>query len=289
MALQKAASLKPEPSFWYNLGQNFRKAFHSAEEEQAYYAALQANPKFAPALAGLAYLALLKSDYDKATATAREALAADSQDAEAHYIIGVGRLNGGSFADAMNEAEAALKSHPRYAAALLLKYQAMLGQWVKGREERSAQDSLQYLKSLQTVLEDGVKLGDELEEAELWQEQLKLLNRMADRFTSADASAKSEQNAVSIKSLTQKPRLTYKEKAKYTEEARQAQVQGVVALQLLISAEGQVKDILVVRLLSHGLTIKAVEAAHSMKFEPGMKDGQRVAVLVNVEFSFNIY
>ena len=112
---------------------------------------------------------------------------------------------------------------------------------------------------------------------------------MADRFTSADASAKSEQNAVSIKSLTQKPRLTYKEKAKYTEEARQAQVQGVVALQLLISAEGQVKDILVVRLLSHGLTIKAVEAAHSMKFEPGMKDGQRVAVLVNVEFSFNIY
>ncbi|HZS04328.1 MAG TPA: TonB family protein [Blastocatellia bacterium] len=95
---------------------------------------------------------------------------------------------------------------------------------------------------------------------------------------------------VPYSALSTKPVVLYKEKAKYTEEARQNKIQGVVLLSMIVTAEGTVRDVRVVRGLPDGLTESAIEAAKKMKFKPATKNGEPVATkLGSVEFSFNIY
>lgn len=89
--------------------------------------------------------------------------------------------------------------------------------------------------------------------------------------------------------LSTQPVILYKEKAKYTEEARQNKIQGAVVLNLIVTADGSVTGIRVIRGLPDGLTEKAIEAAQRMKFKPGTKNGDPVATRMNIEFSFNIY
>jgi TonB family protein len=43
------------------------------------------------------------------------------------------------------------------------------------------------------------------------------------------------------------------------------------------------------RSLGMGLDQKAIDAVKLWKFEPGMKDGQAVAVQVNIEVNFRLY
>jgi len=87
---------------------------------------------------------------------------------------------------------------------------------------------------------------------------------------------------------TLKPTIIYREKPKYTAEARDNGVQGIVVLNVVFTADGQITNIRVVRGLSYGLTEKAIEAAAKIRFIPAMKDGQPVSVRGNLEFSFNL-
>lgn len=90
--------------------------------------------------------------------------------------------------------------------------------------------------------------------------------------------------------LSTRPVLLHKEKARYTEEARQNKIQGAVVLSFIVTADGSVRDIKVVRGLPDGLTESAIDAARKMKWKPATKNGEPVATrLSNVEFSFNIY
>jgi len=75
----------------------------------------------------------------------------------------------------------------------------------------------------------------------------------------------------------------------YTDEARKAKYQGTAFFWLVIMPNGETKDIRVVRPLGFGLDEKALSAISTWTFEPAMKDGQPVAVMVNVEVSFRLY
>ena len=83
--------------------------------------------------------------------------------------------------------------------------------------------------------------------------------------------------------------IVYRPEPNYTEEARRARVSGFVRLRVVLGAEGEVKDISVMKGLSKGLTEKAVEAARHMLFFPAVKDGRPVSQRVIVEHNFNIY
>ncbi|MFN0119638.1 MAG: energy transducer TonB [Blastocatellia bacterium] len=78
-------------------------------------------------------------------------------------------------------------------------------------------------------------------------------------------------------------------KGRYTEEARQNKIQGVVTLSVIVTADGGVTGIRVVRGLPDGLTESAIEAAKKSRFKPATKSGEPVATRMNLEFSFNIY
>jgi TonB family protein len=84
------------------------------------------------------------------------------------------------------------------------------------------------------------------------------------------------------------PVAIYKPEPQYSEEARKARWSGMVTLWVEVDASGQVTNINVMKPLGLGLDEKAVEAVSKWKFQPGMKGGQPVPVLVQVDVTFRL-
>ncbi len=80
----------------------------------------------------------------------------------------------------------------------------------------------------------------------------------------------------------------YKLEPEYSEEARKAKYSGTVLLSLVIDANGNTRDIHVMRPLGLGLDEKAIVAVAKWRFRPAMKDGHPVAVQAQVEVNFRL-
>ena len=85
------------------------------------------------------------------------------------------------------------------------------------------------------------------------------------------------------------PQVIFNPEPSFSDEARKAKVQGVVMLYLVVGKDGKTYNIRVGQALGMGLDEKAVEAVRTWRFEPAHKDGQPVAVQVNVEVNFRLY
>jgi len=85
------------------------------------------------------------------------------------------------------------------------------------------------------------------------------------------------------------PRLIYGPDPEFSEEARKAKYQGIVVLWMIVGTDGRTREIHVQRSLGMGLDEKAIEAVRVWRFEPARKNGQAVAVQVNVEVNFRLY
>src|SRR5437016_12199894 len=85
------------------------------------------------------------------------------------------------------------------------------------------------------------------------------------------------------------PRAIYQPDPEYSEEARKAKYQGTAVLWVIVGADGRPHEVRVARSVGMGLDEKAVEAVRTWKFEPARKNGQPVAVQINVELSFRLY
>jgi TonB family protein len=85
------------------------------------------------------------------------------------------------------------------------------------------------------------------------------------------------------------PKVLFQPDPEYSEEARKAKYQGTVVLWLVVGPDGRAHDIRVARTLGLGLDEKAMEAVKTWKFEPAMKDGRPVSVMINVEVTFRLY
>jgi len=85
------------------------------------------------------------------------------------------------------------------------------------------------------------------------------------------------------------PKIIYQPDPEYSEEARKAKYSGTCMLWLVVGPDGKPRDIRVARTLGLGLDEKAIEAVRTWRFEPAMRDGRPVAVMINVEVSFRLY
>ena len=74
----------------------------------------------------------------------------------------------------------------------------------------------------------------------------------------------------------------------YAEEAQREHVEGTVILWLIIDEHGLPHDIKVARSAGHGLDEKAIEAVRQWRFDPARKDGNPVAVQINIEVKFRL-
>ena len=74
----------------------------------------------------------------------------------------------------------------------------------------------------------------------------------------------------------------------YTIDARNAKIQGTVILVTIVNLKGVAEQIRVQRSLDPGLDESAVQAVRLWKFAPATKDGQPVAVMINVQVNFRL-
>ena len=88
--------------------------------------------------------------------------------------------------------------------------------------------------------------------------------------------------------ITDLPTILFKVDPQYSEEARRAQYQGTVVLEVIIRSDGTLEILRVVRSLDFGLDENAIQALKQWKFRPGMRNGQPVDVVLNIEVNFNL-
>jgi TonB family protein len=93
----------------------------------------------------------------------------------------------------------------------------------------------------------------------------------------------------SPKEVTRKAVITYNPEPLFTEEARKNNTVGEVILRVVLSSSGSVTNIVPVKRLPDGLTEKAIEAAHKIRFTPAEKDGHKVSQYSTIVYNFNIY
>lgn len=85
------------------------------------------------------------------------------------------------------------------------------------------------------------------------------------------------------------PAVIHSVEPEFSEQARSASLQGTVALQLIVDAEGNPQNIRVTRHLGMGLDEKAMEAVRQYKFRPAMYQGHPVAVQIVVDIDFHLH
>jgi|ERR1039458_4701638 TonB family protein len=80
--------------------------------------------------------------------------------------------------------------------------------------------------------------------------------------------------------------ITYKPRPVYTDEGRQLKIEGEVLLQVVFSANGQIRIVKVMRGLGHGLDESAVRAAEQIQFKPALRDGHPAdfEAVLHIEF-----
>jgi protein TonB len=84
------------------------------------------------------------------------------------------------------------------------------------------------------------------------------------------------------------PRLLREVKANYTEEARRQGVQGQVTLEIVVSRDGSVSSVRIVRGLGHGLDRMAIDAVRQWRFAPAKRHGVPVDVIAEVSVQFKL-
>lgn len=84
------------------------------------------------------------------------------------------------------------------------------------------------------------------------------------------------------------PRVVRNVPPEYTIEARQAGIEGAVILECTIHEDGRIEVLRVVRSLGFGLDDAAIDVIEQWEFVAGTRDGEPVAVVINVEVHFNL-
>ncbi|RPJ78089.1 MAG: energy transducer TonB [Acidobacteria bacterium] len=113
---------------------------------------------------------------------------------------------------------------------------------------------------------------------------------LARRATKAPGALAAEPGAPFVASGLTPPRAVHEVKPEYTKAAKEAGIQGSVSLEVVVLADGTVRDVTVKKSLDaeRGLDAEAVKAARQWRFEPGRKDGKPVPVLVTLEMTFSL-
>jgi TonB family protein len=86
----------------------------------------------------------------------------------------------------------------------------------------------------------------------------------------------------------QPPRILFTPDPGYTKQAREAHLQGIVLVSLVLGVDGQVHDVKVQKGLGRGLDEKAIEVVQEWRFRPALENGHPVSSKLNVEVSFRL-
>ena len=84
------------------------------------------------------------------------------------------------------------------------------------------------------------------------------------------------------------PKVLSRAEPTYTEEARSAKLRGVVLLYVEVTDDGQVAGVQVLRDIGKGLGTSAAQALKQWTFQPAIRDGAPVGLILPVEVNFSL-
>jgi TonB family protein len=293
---------KDDAQAWLHLGIAYSRAGKSKDARKAFERAIKISPNTPQAYIGMAYIFMDAEALADAERHALRAIAVDAGNAEAHYALGLIALRQNSPAKALAEAETALRLNPNFAGALILKSEAALEVYAVGHVERdakyralnqpvpplSAEERAGRKKMLTEAaesLEKYLKMSPSSPSAARLREQAETLRLHVDAASGSGGMP----SVYPAGEVTTRANIVSKPEPLYTERARNSGITGTVRLRMLLSFDGRVRQIHVVKGLGGGLTEKAIEAARAIKFTPAVKDGRPVSQFVTIEYNFNIY
>jgi TonB family protein len=96
----------------------------------------------------------------------------------------------------------------------------------------------------------------------------------------------SPDNIVPLEQVDTPPVLKERVNPKYPAAALERKIEGIVVVNALISETGDVLDVVVVQGLAGGLNEETVKAVMQWKYEPAVKDGQKVKVRKPISITF---
>lgn len=287
-ALQKAVKKDGEDyDAWYFLGLAQVKTADLKGATGCLEKAVKLRPESIAAHTSLSYTLLLRNKLPDSIREAQTTINLEPRLADPHYFIGVARLRMDARKEALLEAEMAIKLNPDYAAAYLLKSQALvsfLGEAVVLEPKLSSQEHQDRYREAAEALQKYLQLSPESKDKQIWIEQLESL-QMYSTFHQPNGNGEvHSSNEVKVKA-----KVLAKPPAGYTETARRNQVTGTVVLRTIFAADGRVKHILVVKGLPDGLSEQCIRAAQRIKFTPATIDGKPVSMFMQLEYSFSLY
>ena len=94
------------------------------------------------------------------------------------------------------------------------------------------------------------------------------------------------ENVVPLDQVDTPPVLRERVDPKYPAASLKRGIEGIVTVNALISESGDVEDVVVVQGLSGGFNENTVEAVRQWKYEPAVKDGQKVKVWKKITITF---
>ena len=85
------------------------------------------------------------------------------------------------------------------------------------------------------------------------------------------------------------PKAVYHPDPEYTDRARRKKLNGTVVVAMVVTPQGDVRDLKVIKSLDKDLDKQALAAMSKWRFEPATKNGKPVAVHVKAEAAFRLY
>jgi TonB family protein len=193
---------------------------------------------------------------------------------------------------ALSEVELRLREVQRF-----LEEHERLIQQDQGQDPKAKAEVEARLRQVQQNLEEHKRLLQEYQEKgsdfEKAREAHKKLSELLAKYQES-AQMREAQQYVEAQKLpeqqyreTRKPRVIRRVEPVYPADARDKNIKGSVVLTMVVDREGNPQDIKIWRSLYPSMDQAAIEAARQMRFEPALKDGQRVSETLLVEFYFS--
>jgi TonB family protein len=108
-------------------------------------------------------------------------------------------------------------------------------------------------------------------------------------WCAGQSKTKAVVEAVAITDDITPPRLTEVASPDYTAEAKKKKIEGTVTLAIVVDKNGDVADAKVVKGLGYGLDENAIIAVKVWKYKPAEKDGEPIAVKMEVTVDFFLH
>jgi TonB family protein len=273
----------------------------------------------------MGYIALRDEKFDEARKWCQEAIKLDSQSFVAHYFLALASIRGGmpnkaARASVEDSLRAVITLNPSFALgydALAMFYAQRGTNLPEAYEliEKAVQmapgvpevrvDEAQVLSAMNKnedaadVLEMALKMAHTPEQTAAVENILQSLQK----FEAARAAMGAQKVVLLSRSGTpvakgtgqgsnaaETPaRAIYAPGVEYTEEAKEAKLEGVCVVSLIVGTDGKPSNIVVTKKLGMGLDEKAVEAVRKWKFEPGRRYGRPVNTHLTLKLGFKLF